>query len=48
MDKQDSSDTENDKLLPGTLLDSDESSHHYLSHEHQHPLKYTPPSLVEV
>jgi hypothetical protein len=47
-------DNEDDKVLPGTLFPSDESSTHDHQHpHHQHPhhrhsLNSTPPSLVEV
>jgi len=54
MDKQYSdSDSQEDRILPGILFASDESSsstdlHHHISHQHKHSLSYTPPSLVEV
>ncbi len=37
-------DSQDEKPVPGTLLDTDEIS----SHHHQHGHNHTPPSLVEV
>jgi hypothetical protein len=42
-------DNEDDKVLPGTLFPTDESSTHDHQHpHHRHSLNSTPPSLVEV
>ncbi len=40
-------DSQEDKLFPGTLLDSDHPQHHK-SHQHRHSLSYNTPALVEV
>jgi len=45
--------TEENKELPGTLLESNFNtqrylSHHHISHEHKHSLSYTSPALIEV
>jgi len=45
------SDSQEDKLLPGTLLDSGQKFDHlhsHISHQHRHSLSYTTPALVEV
>jgi hypothetical protein len=49
MDQQ-NSDSQEDKVLPGTLFDFNENSysHPNISHEHRHSLTHTPSSLVEV
>jgi hypothetical protein len=46
-------DSQENKPLPGTLLNSEEitqpqDSHHHILHERRHSLSYIPPSLVEV
>ncbi len=45
-------DDQEDKQLPGTLLESNESvqshSHEHISHQHRHSLSHTIPALVEV
>lgn len=46
-------DSQENKPLPGTLLDFEEitqsqHSHHHIPRERRHSLSYIPPSLVEV
>ncbi len=51
MNTQDIDDQE-DKQLPGTLLESNESvqthSHEHISHQHRYSLSHSIPALVEV
>lgn len=43
------SETQEDKAVPGTIIDSDDQPHAFhISHCHRYSLNYTPPSLVEV
>ena len=45
-------DDQEEKAVPGTLLESNESAyvhlHEHLSHQHKHGSTHTPPALVEV
>lgn len=45
-------DDQDEKAVPGTLLESDESAYvhlyEHLSHHHRHRSTHTPPALVEV
>ncbi|UJR25413.1 hypothetical protein I4U23_006760 [Adineta vaga] len=50
---QDEVDDQEDKIIPGTLIQSSDDSthenfHHHTSHHHRHSLSYAPASLVEL